>query len=172
MSKEQNSVSPSTTEEPGIEELGLPITLRVIVMAMGGGLVGMLLMLPLLGGVPIALDVFRPESIVEFAHFGRYLGLEPSLTTGLLLFFLGGVTVLPLLFLVAGAFLPPEEPRYLRGAAYATIFWIGFLIAFWPGGGVLTIVLFIVISLVSHWIYGTVLGYVLHGTVGIPQHDV
>ncbi|MFC7007607.1 DUF6789 family protein [Halalkalicoccus salilacus] len=58
------------------------------------------------------------------------------------------------------------------GAAYATIFWIGFLIAFWPGGGVLTIGLFLVVSLVSHWIYGMTLGYVLDATVGIPQHDV
>ncbi|MFC7222983.1 DUF6789 family protein [Halalkalicoccus sp. GCM10025322] len=172
MSKETNSASPSTTEGPGLEEVGLPITLRVIVVAMGGGLVGMLLMLPLLGGVPIALDVFRPEAIVEFAHFGLYLGLEPSVTTGILLFFVGGTTVLPLLFIVVGSFLPPEEPRYLRGAAYATIFWIGFLIAFWPGGGVLTIGLFLVVSLVSHWIYGMTLGYVLDATVGIPQHDV
>ncbi|WP_336344485.1 DUF6789 family protein [Halalkalicoccus ordinarius] len=172
MNEESNSVSPSTTEEPGIEEFGLPITLRVIGVAMGGGLVGMLLMLPLLGGVPILLDVFRPESIVEFAHFGMYLGFEPSVTTGLLLFFLGGITVLPLLFLVVGAFLPPEKPRYLRGAAFATIFWTGFLIAFWPGGGILTIGVFVVVSLVSHWIYGTTLGYALDATVGIPQHDV
>lgn len=172
MSKESNSASPLTAEESGLEEWGLAITLRVVAVAMGGGLVGMLLMLPLLAGVPLALGLFRTESIVEFASFGIYLGLEPSVTTGIVLFILGGTTVLPLLFLVAGSFLPPEKPRYLRGATYATVFWIGFLIAFWPGGGVLTVVLFIVISLVSHWIYGTTIGYVLHATVGVPQHDV
>lgn len=172
MSNEPNPDSLHTTEEQGLEEFGLLITLRVIVVAMAGGLVGMLLMLPLLAGVPLALDLLRTESIMEFAQFGLYLGLEPSLTTGIVLFALGGSTILPLLFLIAGAFLPPQEPRYLRGATYATIFWVGFLIAFWPSGGVLTVVLFLVVSLVSHWIYGTALGYVIHSTIGVPQHNV
>lgn len=109
MGEEPKPTSPSMTEKPILEELGIPITLRVIVVAIGGGLAGMLLMFPLLAGIPIALDLFRTESIVEFAHFGMYLGLEPSLTTGIMLFFLGGTTVLPLLFLVAGTFLPPEK---------------------------------------------------------------
>lgn len=172
MSNEQSSDSRLTGEEVDLEEAGILITLRVLGVAMGGGLAGMLLMLPLLAGVPILFDLFRTESILDFAQFGVYFGLEPTLTTGVVLFVLGGTTVLPLLFLIAAAFLPPEEPRYLRGATYATIFWIGFLIAFWPGGGVLTVGLFVVISLVSHWIYGATLGYVLHMTVGIPQHDV
>ncbi|MCL7416549.1 MAG: hypothetical protein M8354_01760 [Halalkalicoccus sp.] len=172
MGKEPNPSSPLSTKEGGVEELGIPITLRIIAVAMGGGLVGMVLMLPLLAGVPIALDLFQTDSIVEFAQFGLYLGLEPSVTTGIVLFVLGGVTLLPLLFLIAGAFLPPAEPRYLRGVTYATVFWIGFVFAFWPGGGVLTTVLFLVISLGSHWIYGATLGYVIHSTVGILQHDV
>jgi hypothetical protein len=172
MSKESESASPSLTEEPIVEELEIPITLRVIAVAMGGGLVGMVLMLPLLAGVPVALDLFETQSILQFANFAVFLGLEPSLMIGMVLFFIGGTTVLPLLFLVAGAFLPPEEPRYVRGATFATVVWIGFALAFWPGGGILTGVLFLVISLVSHWIYGAVLGYVLHMTIGIPQHEV
>lgn len=172
MSEETESTSPSLTEEPIVEELEIPITLRVIAVAMGGGLVGMVLMLPLLAGIPIALDLFETESILEFANFAVFLGLEPSLIVGIVLFVVGGITILPLLFLVAGAFLPPEEPRYVRGATFATIIWIGFVMAFWPGGGVLTGVLFLVISLISHWIYGAALGYVLHVAIGIPQHDV
>jgi hypothetical protein len=172
MSEEQESTGPSLTDEQILEELGLPITLRLVIVAMGGGLVGMVLMLPLLAGVPIALDLFEPESIVEFANFAIFLGLEPSLMVGVALFVIGGTTVLPLLFLVAGAFLPPEEPRYLRGATFATIIWIGFVLAFWPPGGLVTVGLFIVISLVSHWIYGTTLGYLLDVTTGIPQHEV
>ncbi|MEM4780458.1 MAG: hypothetical protein QXG03_02680 [Halalkalicoccus sp.] len=170
MSKEPESAS-RLTEESFLVELQVPITLRVVAVAMGGGLLGMVLMMPLLAGVPLALDLFRTESIVEFATFGTFLGLEPSLIVGVVLFVLGGTTVLPLLFLVAGAFLPPEEPRYARGVTFATVTWVGFVLAFWPGGG-LTGALFVVISLVSHWIYGTTLGYVVHSTVGIPQHDV
>lgn len=172
MSKEQSTDSALAGEKVDLDEAGLLISLRVIGVAMVGGLVGMLLMVPLLAGVPIAFDLFRTESIVDFAQFGVYFGLEPSLTTGVVLFVLGGTTVLPLLFLIAGAFLPPREPRYLRGTTYATIFWIGFLIAFWPDGGLLTNAIFVVISLVSHWIYGTALGYVLDLRIGIPQHDV
>lgn len=172
MNKEPNPENLMTGEGPALDEAGLLITLRVIAIAMGGGLLGMLLMLPLLAGVPIVFDLFQTESIVEFAHFGMYLGFEPSLALGIVLFVVGGATILPLLFLIAGAFLPPEEPRYFRGMTFASITWIGFLFAFWPVGGVLTVVLFVVISLVSHWIYGITLGYVLHRTVGIPQHSV
>ncbi|KYH24524.1 hypothetical protein HAPAU_35070 [Halalkalicoccus paucihalophilus] len=172
MSKEPNPKSTITGEEPALDEAGLLITFRVIAIAMGGGLLGMLLMLPLLGGVPIVFNIFQTESIIEFAQFGGYLGFEPSLAVGIVLFVVGGATILPVLFLIAGAFLPPEEPRYLRGMTFASITWVGFLFAFWPTGGLLTVGLFIIISLVSHWIYGITLGYVLHRTVGIPQHSV
>lgn len=172
MEKEPNPESLIGGEEAALDEAGLIITLRVIAIAMGGGLLGMVLMLPLLVGVPIVFNLFQTESILEFAQFGEYLGLEPSLAIGTVLFVVGGATILPVLFLIAGAFLPPEEPRYLRGMTFASITWVGFLFAFWPVGGVLTVVFFVVISLVSHWIYGITLGYVLHRTVGIPQHSV
>lgn len=173
MSEESSSTGQLTGEEQALEESQTPITFRVIGITMGGGLVGMLVMLPFLVGVPLALDLFRTEPIVQFSNvIGLPLGIEPSLALGVALFIAGGTTVLPVLFLVLGAFLPPENPRYLRGATYATIFWIGFLIAFWPGGDALTIALFLVVSLVSHWIYGTILAYGLHSTIGIPQHAV
>ncbi|MFC4359770.1 DUF6789 family protein [Halobium salinum] len=174
MSGERGEPTPTRqlTAEEQLDEYGIPITLRVVAVTMGGGLLGMVLMLPLLVGVPLALDLFRTEPIVEFSNFGLFIGIEPSIALGIALFIVGGTTVLPLVFLVLGAFLPPEEPRYVRGATYATIFWGGFLFAFWPGGSLLTLALFVVVSLVSHWVYGVTLGYVLHRTIGIPQHDV
>jgi hypothetical protein len=171
MSKESTPTDALPAEEQ-LDEYGLPITLRAIGVTMGSGLIGMLLMLPVLVGVPVALDLFRTEPIVEFSNFGLFVGVEPSLALGIALFIVGGTTVLPLVFLVLGAFLPPEEPRYLRGATYATIFWAGFLFAFWPEGGLLTSALFLVVSLVAHWLYGVALGSVLDRTIGIPQHDV
>lgn len=172
MRNEPNPDSLITGEEPTLDEAGILITLRVIAIAMGGGLLGMLLMLPLLAGVPVAFDLFQTESVMGFAQLGTYFGFEPSLALGIVLFVVGGTTILPVLFLIAGAFLPPEEPRYLRGMTFASITWVGFLLAFWPEGGVLTVSLFFVISLISHWIYGITLGYVLHRAVGIPQHSV
>ncbi|MFB6096775.1 MAG: DUF6789 family protein [Haloferacaceae archaeon] len=149
-----------------------PITLRVVATAMVGGFVGMVLMLPLLVGVPVVFNLFRTEPIAQFAPFLAQIGVERSLWLGVALFVVGGTTVLPLMFVVVAAFLPPEEPRYLRGVTYATLFWTGFLLAFWPGGNGLTIAVFLVVSLLSHWIYGAVLGLVLTRSVGIPQHDV
>jgi MFS family permease len=84
----------------------------------------------------------------------------------------GGTVVLPLTFVVVGAYLPPETPRYLRGATFATAFWFGFLPAFWPSAGLLTTASYVLFSLASHWVYGLVLGVVLTRTTGLPQHDV
>lgn len=158
-------------DSPGLES-DVPITVRVILTGMGGGLVGMILMLPVLVGLPLVFDLFRTDPIAEFAPFIAYLGVEPSLAVGLALFVIGGTTVLPLIFVVVGAFMPPENPRYARGITFATIFWFGFIMAFWPGGDLLTIALFLGMSLLAHWIYGAALGTFLVRTVGIPQHDV
>jgi len=150
----------------------LPITIRLIGTAMLGGVVGMVLMLPLLVGAPLALGLFRTEPIVAFSSVMSFFGLQPSLTVGIVIFVLGGSTLLPVQFLVVGAFLPPESPRYLRGASFTTAYWFGFLFAFWPGGGALTSGIFVVVSLVSHWIYGLSLGYLLDRWAEIPRHDV
>lgn len=161
-----------TVGETAVDGSEIPITVRLIAGSMVGGLAGMLLMLPVLVGVPVVFDLFRTEPIVEFAQIGSYLGLEATLTLGIALFVLGGASILPLQFLVVGAFLPPDEPRYLRGATFSTIYWSGFVFAFWPGGTALTIALFLVVSLVAHWIYGTTLGYTLDRFAEIPQHRV
>lgn len=169
-------MSEHTTESTAIEQSALegevPITVRVVLTAMGGGLVGMVLMLPVLVGLPFVFDLFRTEPIANFAPFFEYLGVEPSLALGVALFVIGGTTVLPLMFVVVGSFLPPERPRYRRGVTFATIFWLGFILAFWPGGDVLTVGLFLVVSLLAHWVYGAALGWLLSRTTGIPQHEV
>ena len=167
--------SETTTEvavDEMIEELGLPITARVVLAAMAGGFAGTVLMLPVLVGIPALLGFFETGPITDFAGFAAFFGIEPTLTLGLFLFGVGGTLVLPLVFLVVGSFLPPERPRPVRGATFATFFWSGFFPAFWPEGGALTVGLFLVLSLISHWIYGLTLGTVLHRTTGIPQHEV
>ena len=171
MSSEQSDVSSIPGEESVLAE-EIPITLRLIGMAMVSGLVGMILMLPLLAGVPILVDLFRTEPILEFATFATIIGVEPSLIVGMALFGLGGTLFLPVQFLVVGAFLPPDSPRYLRGVSFALIYWIGFMLAFWPGGSLLAIGLFIVVSFISHVVYGVTLGYLTDRLAEIPQHAV
>lgn len=157
--------------EPALKE-GVPITIRVVLSAMAGGFVGMVLMLPVLVGIPALFGLFRTDPIAEFAPFLVHVGFEPSLALGVALFVIGGTTVLPVMFTVVGEFLPPMEPRALKGVTFATIFWVGFVLAFWPGGGALTIALFLVVSLLAHWIYGLTLGVVLDRTTGVPEHAV
>lgn len=171
MSRETPTEEIASGEDTAVHEV--LITVRLVATAMVSGLIGMVLMVPLLVGVPVLLGVFRPEPIAQFADFGgAFFSAEPSLTLGIVLFVVGGMTVIPLMFLVVGAFLPPERPRYLRGVTFATIIWTGFLLGFWPGGGPAVVSVFVVVSLLAHWIYGGTLAYLVDRFGEIPQHDV
>lgn len=151
----------------------VPITLRLIGLAMVCGLIGMVAWLPILVGLPMALDLFQAEPIVEFSSFIAIMfGLEPSLALGIALFIFAGTLFLPVQFLVVGAYLPPESPRHVRGVTYALIYWVGFLMVFMPDGGALAIGLFVVASLLYHVAYGYTLGYLIDRWGEIPQHAV
>ena len=150
----------------------VPITLRLIGLAMVCGLIGMVAWLPILVGIPVALDLFQTDPIVEFASFFSIFGLEPSLALGIALFVFAGTLFLPVQFLVVGAYLPPESPRNVRGVTFALIYWIGFLMVFMPDGGALAIGLFVVASLLYHVAYGYTLGYLIDRWGEIPQHAV
>lgn len=173
MSEPLNDVAPegAESEEPAVAEDVL-ITLRSVGAGAVGGLVGVLLMTPLLVLLPGAIGVFRPEPIVGFASFGAFVGLEPSLELGLALFVANGAISLPLIFLTAGMFLPPREPQYLRGVTFATIVWPGFLLAFWPGGEPVIQATFLAVSLLGHWVYGAALGLVVTRLAALPEHRV
>ena len=159
-------------EAPGSAELDaeLDITRRQLLAAFAGGAAGLLAMAPVLFALPALLGLFRADPLVELAELGRVLGFEPSLVLGLVVFVAGGVVALPLLFVVAGAFLPPREPRYARAITFATIMWTGFVIAFWPGqqAGVL----FLGVSLAGHWVYGYVLGRAMDRFAHVSQHTI
>ena len=157
--------------EPGDElEASLDISLRVVLSAFAGGLVGLVAMAPVLIGLPAFLGLFEADPLINLTELGRVVGLEPSLPLGLAVFLAGGGVALPLLFTVAGAFLPPREPRAARGVVFATIMWTGFVIAFWPGPQ--AAVLFAALSLAGHWIYGYALGAVMERLAYVPQHTI
>jgi hypothetical protein len=172
MSGETSEAPAPAVEEELVESFEIPITGRVVLAAMGGGLLGTVAMMPVLVGIPGLFGLFRTEPVTRFAGFAEFFGIEPTVTVGIGLFAIGGTIVLPLAFLVVGAFLPPEKPRFLRGMTFSTTFWLGFLPAFWPDGGLATVAAYVVVSLAGHWIYGLTLGYVLSRSIGIPQHDV
>jgi len=151
-------------------EASLDITPRVVLSAFVGGLAGMVLMTPVLIGLPAFLGLFEAAPLINITELGRVVGIEPSLPLGLAVFLSGGVIALPLLFTVAGGFLPPQQPRELRGVVFATIMWTGFVIAYWPGPQ--SAVLFGALSLLGHWVYGYALGTVMERLAYIPDHTV
>jgi hypothetical protein len=165
----EGSRQPAAVEEPALGESEEPLTLRSVASAFVGGLAGIVVMSPLIVGVPILLGVFRLDSLARFADL---VISQADAVLGLLFFVAGGVVVLPLFFVVTATFLPPREPRYLRGATISSLFWVAFVYIFWPGAGVVVDATFLVVTLVSHWIYGAVLGLVMHRLTGIPEHDV
>lgn len=156
-------------EEDPYGEVDDPITPTVIFSAMFSGIMGLAAMIPVAVGVPILLGLFRLEAPVGF---GYLVAAQPSAELGVLFFLLGGIIVLPLFFVVTATFLPPETPKFVRGATMSAIFWPGFVIGFWPKGDMLVGVSFLVISLVAHLIYGLVLGAGLTYFTGIPKHDL
>jgi len=171
MSSEQSNVG-SVSSGEAARTAEVPITLRLIGIAMFSGFVGMVSMLPMLVGLPALLDLFSTAPIVRFSTFGSFLGLGPSLALGIALFVVGGTLFLPIQFLVVGAYLPPEEPRYARGVTYALIYWIAFVMVFLPNAGALAVGLFLFVSMLYHVFYGLALGYLIDRWAEIPQHAV
>jgi hypothetical protein len=171
MGGESSEISSIAGEEPGVTA-EIPITLGLIGKAMIAGFVGMVAYLPILVGVPVALDLFQTDPLVRFSSFVAFFGLEPSLALGLGLYVMGGTLFLPVQFIVVGAYLPPEEPRYARGVTYALIYWVGFLMVFWPPGGPVAVGVFILVSALYHVAYGLTLGRLIDRWAEIPQHAV
>jgi hypothetical protein len=156
-----------TVEEARYADVDEPITGRVVLAAFTGGLAGLVAMAPVVVGVPVLLGVFEVNPLLQ-----AFPLVDTTPLIGALIFAAGGVFVLPLFFVVTGTFLPPREPRWARGVTMSTLFWVTFLFLFWPGGGTLTDAVFLVVTLLGHWVYGLALGVVIHTLTGIPEHAV
>jgi hypothetical protein len=87
------------------------------------------------------------------------IGLGGNTFIGYLIFFAGGMTTWPLLFVSLQEYLPGSTLA-LRGVTFATVTWTGFLGAFYTGQSGLALAGYVVFSLVAHWAYGFTLGSV------------
>ena len=128
------------------------------VVGAAGGIVGTAMMtVILLFGE--SLGAFNRSS---FAQVTQLVGLEayvPSVTFGFLVFLLGGMVPWPLLFAALRRYLPGERMP-VSGIFFGTALWTGFALAFWDGFVGLTLVLYLLVTLVAHWVYGACLGLV------------
>jgi len=155
--------------EPVFGESEGPLTLRAIGSAVLGGIAGLVVMAPVIAGIPMLLGVFQIEPLAQFSDL---LIARADTTLGLAFFVAGGAFMLPLFFVVTATFLPPREPAYLRGATIAMLFWVSFVFIFWPGASLYVDTVFVVTTFAAHLRYGTVLGYVMMRLTGIPHHQV
>lgn len=102
----------------------------------------------------------------SFTVAAEMLGLDAVLSgnglflAGLGLFVVGGLTVLPLLLVTLGSFLPGR--RYAtRGLVFGAIVWTGFVLAYNAGFAGLDLIVYVVMTFLGHLGYGYVTGWLL-----------
>lgn len=126
-----------------------------VIGAIAGG-AGILAMSPILA-VAVAFGVLDTAAFSELAHLG--LGRSDNILLGYFIFAGGGMTTWPLLFAVLNEYLPGQS-MMMSGVTFGIIAWTGFLVAFYSGQTSLALVLYLILTLVAHCVYGAVLGAV------------
>ncbi|MFB6087117.1 MAG: DUF6789 family protein [Haloarculaceae archaeon] len=137
------------------------------VVGAAGGLVGTALMTVVLA-IGESFGLFSRDG---FAVLTRMVGLEslvPPVTFGYLMFLTAGMLTWPLLFASLKGYLPGERDP-IAGIAYGTALWTGFVFAFYDGYGGLTLVGYLGITLLAHWVYGIGLGAVFEYLANRPD---
>jgi hypothetical protein len=148
---------PTLTEEETEFDRLLGIIADGVVGA-AGGLVGTAMMTV----VFVIAEQFGAFSRESFAGLTQLVGLEayvPAVAFGYVLFLAGGMVPWPLLFASLTRYLPGES-RAVSGIFFGTALWTGFVMAFWGGFTGLSLVIYLVLTLVAHWVYGVSLGLV------------
>ncbi|WP_331236554.1 DUF6789 family protein [Natronorarus salvus] len=155
----------TTDEEFGIEELEDAETFDRLfgivadgVVGAAGGLVGTAMLTVVL----LIAESIGAFSMEAFGSIARTAGLDafgPAIVMGYLLFLAGGTVPWPLLFASLKEYLPGGSDP-VKGIVFGTVLWTGFALAFNPGFVGLTLVAYLVLTLVAHWAYGVGLGVV------------
>lgn len=159
---------PETRSSKEVSRDSGQIGIRELSVASLAGLVGLIAMQPIFG-VATIIGVLDP---IAFAGFANIVGYGLNFWGGVAIFVAGGMTVLPLLFITLGNYLPPTGSVPLRGVTYGTIVWTGFVIAFYTDQSGAALVIYLIMTLVNHWIYGAVLGLVYTRYASIAVYEV
>lgn len=150
---------PSDVESP--EELAVAVLWDGVIGAIAGAMgnvaiLGTLLVAYLLGG----FDPVSFGTVAEILGLGAVLSGNQLLVAGLIIFVVGGMTVLPLLLATLGMFLPGR--RYAtKGIVFGVAIWTGFVIAYYTGYSGTAVIVYLVASLVGHIAYGYVTGWTM-----------
>jgi hypothetical protein len=128
------------------------------VVGAAGGLVGTAMMTVVLA-TGESFGVFSRDSFAVLTTLVGLEGVFPPVTFGYLLFLAGGMVTWPLLFASLKGYLPGESDP-VSGAAFGATLWTGFVFAFYSGFSGLTLVGYLLVTLVAHLVYGAGLGLV------------
>jgi hypothetical protein len=80
---------------------------------------------------------------------------------GFIIFLGGGMFPWPLLYASLKAYLPGQSDP-VSGAIFGAVMWTGFVLAFYTGQSGVELVLYAVLTLVAHVVYGIGLGVVFN----------
>ncbi len=160
---EGGTTTVADVEKTSITELGTPSEELAAIVRDGmvgaiGGLVGTALMTVVLL-VGNTLGGFDWVSFAVLAELINLDAIAPAVPTGYLIFLGGGMTTWPLLFASVEQYLPGKTIRQ-RGIPFGTVLWTGFVIAFYGGYTGTGLYVYLVTTLVAHWVYGFGLGSV------------
>jgi len=128
------------------------------VVGAAGGLVGTAMM-TVVFLIAQSLGAF---DLTDFAIMTELVGLTeyvPPVLFGFFIFLGGGMFPWPLLFASLKAYLP-DESTPVAGCFFGAAMWTGFVLAFYTGQSGLELVLYAVLTLVAHVVYGFGLGAV------------
>ncbi len=128
------------------------------IIGAAGGLVGTALMTVVLL-IAETFDAFSRSSFGALTELVGLGGYVPEIAFGYLLFLAGGMVPWPLLFASLLGYLPGERMP-INGLFFGTALWTGFVLAFYDGFTGTTLLLYLIATLVAHWVYGAALGFV------------
>lgn len=146
--------------------------MRDIVSALVSGVVGTAVVVVTL----YVGDALTGFALDPFGPLSRFVGEESDPVVGFLLFAAIGVFAWPFLFLTLVEYLP-GGPDVLSGLLFGVVLWVGFVVAFAPAIGPVSLVVYLFVTLVAHLAYGFVLGEVYqrfaeHDVTGVPRSTV
>ncbi|MDQ2073516.1 DUF6789 family protein [Haloarcula sp. NS06] len=130
------------------------------VVGAAGGLVGTAMM-TVVFLIAQSLGAFNLNDFAILTELVGLTGYVPEVLFGFVIFLGGGMFPWPLLFASLKAYLPGQSDP-VSGAFFGGAMWTGFVLAFYTDQSGLTLVLYAVLTLVAHVVYGIGLGAVFN----------
>ncbi|MBX0295415.1 DUF6789 family protein [Haloarcula nitratireducens] len=130
------------------------------VVGAAGGLVGTAMM-TVVFLIAQSLGAFDLSDFAILTELVGLSGVVPEVLFGFFIFLGGGMFPWPLLFAALKEYLPGRTDP-VSGAFFGAAMWTGFVLAFYTGQTGLSLVLYAVLTLVAHVVYGMGLGAVFN----------